>query len=129
MCGMNENLSDAKILVAITPEKTQQKLKQKWFRLSDYCDIDELLNACRTYFDTKKETEFIFLKTVNVPNSMFSETTGISKNFFELREALETLEQAQQEIFFEWCKRHNYNIFKECPYLLVSYFKEIYNFS
>lgn len=43
---------------------------------------------------------------------------------FEVRDAMERLDEFQQDCFEQWCGHYGYNLATEDPHLLVSYFQD-----
>ncbi len=50
----------------------------------------------------------------------------LCSNFFEIREAMEQLEEPDKDCFFDWCDRYGHDISTEDPHLLVAHYIELY---
>lgn len=121
------NLTEARILVTFQSFPCKDK-KSLWFDLTDYDDLEEFLKDCTDNLGCMQEAKLIFLEWENIPDTLITRDR-LSANFFLLREALEKLDESEQDVFMEWCKYHGYNVEKdEDPELLVIQFKDTYGF-
>jgi len=92
-------LSEAKIYVGTYGKYNVGSLFGKWLDLSDYSDKDEFYSACKELFENEEDTEYMYQGWENIPKSLISES-WLSEKFFELRDAVEDMDDTRQEVFF-----------------------------
>ena len=97
----------------------------EWFLLSDYNDIEEFYAACSEFFSNEENPEFRFAQWENIPEKLIKKD-WLSPNFFELKDALERLDESELDYFESWCQYHNYNLAEDDPYVLVSHFQDMH---
>lgn len=117
------NLNEAEIAVTTKRLVTLNPKKSYRMELADYCDIDEFHHACATRFPEEAEPEYRYTDWENIPEYMVS-SEWLCPNFFEVRDAMERLDEFQQDCFEQWCGHYGYNLAMEDPHLLVSYFQD-----
>lgn len=117
------NLNEAEIAVTTKRLATTDPKKSYRMELADYCDIDEFHHACSTWFPEETDPEYRYKDWENIPEYMVS-SEWLCPNFFEVRDALERLDEFQQDSFEQWCGHYGYNLATEDPHLLVSYFQD-----
>lgn len=118
------DLTEAKIAVTTQKEMDNQTYKGDWFWLSDYGDMQEFQNACYSYFSPiEKEPVFRYEAWEHIPDILINRE-WICPNIFEIRDALERLEESETDYFVKWCTSHGHNIAVDDPYILVVRFQE-----
>lgn len=118
-------LSEARVYVGTYNKYNSGSLFGKWLDLSDYSDKDEFMEACRELHKDEQDPEYMFQDYENIPEALISES-WLSDKFFELRDAIEELNETQQEAFFIWCEDANKDFNKEDADSLVSAFTDDY---
>lgn len=111
------NLNEAEIAVTTKRLVTANPKKSYRMELADYCDIDEFHHACATRFPEEAEPEYRYTDWENIPEYMVS-SEWLCPNFFEVRDAMERLDEFQQDCFEQWCGHYGYNLATEDPHLL-----------
>lgn len=91
-------LSEARVYVGTYNKYNNGSFFGKWLDLSDYSDKDEFLEACRELHEDEQDPEFMFQDYENIPEALFSES-WLSEKFFELRDAVEDMDDTRQEAF------------------------------
>ena len=91
------NLNEAEIAVTTKRLVTVNPKKSYRMELADYCDIDEFHHACATRFPEEAEPEYRYTDWENIPEYMVS-SEWLCPNFFEVRDAMERLDEFQQDI-------------------------------
>lgn len=117
------NLSDAEVAVTTQKEIDDDTHGGDWFRLSDYGDTEEFYHACYSYFPDEKNPAFRYPAWENIPDSLINKE-WFSPNFFEIRDAMENLDEPEVEYFMTWCDYHGHHIATDDAYLLVARFQE-----
>lgn len=92
------------------------------FCLKDYSTLAEFFIDCASWFSDEENPEYVYSDWENIPESMISER-WISPNLFELRDALQTLDQSLHAYFWHWCKSFGWEPATDEPYKLVSDFE------
>ena len=95
-------LSAASVYVGTYAKYNNGSLSGAWLDLSEYSDKEEFYEACRELHGDEEDAEFMFQDWENVPEGLIGES-WISENFFALRDAVESLNDTEQEAFFVWC--------------------------
>lgn len=103
------NLNEAEIAVTTKRLVTANPKKSYRMELADYCDIDEFHHACATRFPEEAEPEYRYTDWENIPEYMVS-SEWLCPNFFEVRDAMERLDEFQQDCFEQWCGHYGYNL-------------------
>ena len=91
-------LSEAKVYVGTYAKYNNGSLSGAWLDLSDYSDKEEFYEACRELHKDEEDAEYMFQDWENVPEGLIGES-WISENFFALRDAVEDLDDTEQEAF------------------------------
>lgn len=117
------NLNEAEIAVTTKRQAAVEPNRSHRMELADYCDINEFHHACASCFPEEDDPEYRYRDWENIPEYMVS-SSWLCPNFFEVRDALEQLDECQQECFEQWCGHYGYNLTTEDPHLLVSYFQD-----
>lgn len=117
------NLNEAEIAVTTKLVAATNPVISYRMELSDYCDIDEFHHACSTCFPEEEDPEYRYRDWDNIPEYMVS-SEWLCPNFFELRDAMERLDESERECFEQWCVHYGYNPATDDPNLLVTYFED-----
>ena len=119
------DLNNAEIAVTTQHLIDIKDYRDYWLHLSDYSDMGEFLSACSDLFPGEEEPEYRYPKWENIPDTLISRE-WLCPNFFEIREAMEQLEEPDKDCFFDWCDRYGHDISTEDPHLLVAHYIELY---
>jgi len=117
------DLSESKVVVTIQKEIDNQTYIGDWFWLSDYGDIEEFHHACHSYFEDETDPVYRYEAWEDIPDCLINRE-WFCPNFFELRDALERLDEEDTDYFMTWCKYHGHNIAVDDPYILVDRYQE-----
>lgn len=118
-------LSEAKVYVGTYGKYNNGSLSGAWLDLSDYSDKEEFYEACRELHKDEEDAEYMFQDWENVPEGLIGES-WISENFFSLRDAVEDLDDTEQEAFFVWCNYKSHDLGEEDADDLVRDFQDEY---
>ena len=116
-------LSEAEVVVTTQRQIDKNTYECDWFLLSDYGDTGEFYNACCTFFSDEKNPVFRYLAWENIPEK-FINKNWFCPNFFEIRDALERLEESEFDYFIKWCDRYGHNIATDEPHVLVTNYQD-----
>jgi hypothetical protein len=117
------NLSEAEVVVTTQQEMDNDPHSGDWFLLSDYGDMGEFYTACCMYFSQEKNPVFRYPEWENIPDCLITKE-WFCPNFFEIRDAMERLDEPETDYFMTWCNYHGHNIAVDDPHLLVSYYQD-----
>lgn len=118
------NLNEAEIAVTTRHLIEERQEKDYWFELSDYSDMTEFHHACSVCFPEEDDPVYRYPKWENIPDFLVN-TEWLCPNFFDLRDALERLEEPESEYFESWCRYYGYNLATDDPHVLVSHFQDM----
>ncbi len=76
-------------------------------------------------FPEEETPEYRYTGWEEIPDPLINRE-WLCPNFFEIREAMEQLEEPDKDCFFDWCDRHGHDISTEDPHLLVAHYIELY---
>lgn len=96
-----------------------------WLHLSDYCDIGEFMCACSELFPGESVPEYRYPRWEEIPDRLINRE-WLCPNFFEIRDALERLDEDEVEYFITWSGRYGYDITVDDPYMMVSHYHDLY---
>lgn len=116
------NLSEAEVAVTTRKETDDDTHRGDWFRLSDYGDAGEFFEACCSCFPDEESPVFRYPAWENIPGCLINEE-WFCPDFFEIRDALERLDETETDCFMAWCDYHGHNIASDDPHLLVAYYQ------
>lgn len=119
------NIADAAIYVGTYKKYNEGSLGGKWLKLSDYANKNEFYKACKKLHKDEQDPEYMFQDYENIPESLIDES-WISDRFFEVRDAIEDLEEPQKEPFLIWCNNGNRDLSQEDIDDLISAFENAY---
>jgi hypothetical protein len=117
------NLSEAEVVVTTQKETDNGSHAGDWFLLSDYGDMGEFLGACCSYFPEENNPVFRYPAWENIPDILINEE-WLCPNFFEIRDALERLDESETDHFLAWCSYHGHDIAVDDPHLLVTNYRD-----
>ena len=92
-------------------------------RMSDFGDMGEFLCTCSELFPEEETPEYRYTKWEEIPDPLINRE-WLCPNFFDIREAMEQLEEPDKDCFFDWCDRYGHDISTEDPHLLVAHYLE-----
>jgi hypothetical protein len=119
------NLSEAEVVVTTKKEIDNETHAGDWFMLSDYGDMGEFHEACYSYFVNEKDPVFRYPAWENIPDILINKR-WFCPNFFEIRDAMERLDEAETDYFLAWCDCHGHNVATDDPYVLVTNYRDNY---
>ena len=119
------DLNNAEIAVTTQHLIDIKDYRDYWLYLSDYSDMGEFLSACSDLFPGEKEPEYRYPKWENIPDTLISRE-WLCPNFFEIRDALERLEEEETEFFISWSRSYGYDITTDDPHMMVSHYHDLY---
>ena len=76
-------LSLSQVYVGTYAKYNAGSLAGAWFKLSDYTDKDEFIEACKKFHADETSPEFMFQDWENIPEGFITESS-ISKEYWEL---------------------------------------------
>ena len=118
-------LSEARVYVGTYAKYNNGSLYGAWLDLSDYSDKEEFYEACRELHGDEEDAEYMFQDWENVPEGLIGES-WISENFFALCDAVEDLDDTEQEAFFVWCNYKSHDLGEEDADYLIRDFRDEY---
>lgn len=99
---------------------------EHWLQLSDFSDMGEFLCSCSDLFPEEEDPEYRYPRWENIPDRLINRE-WICPNFFEIRDALETLDEGDREYFMTtWSEHYGYDITTDDPHMMVSHFQDLY---
>lgn len=119
------DIQEAQIYVGTYAKYNDGSLFGKWLQLSDYSDLDEFYEACKELHKDEEDPELMFQDWEEIPEGLISEC-WLSENFFDLRDAMDSLKDDNQEAFMVWCTHGSYDISREDAHILISKFRDEY---
>ena len=119
------NTSEAAVYVGTYHKYNCGSIFGKWLNLSDYTDTDEFYTACRELHKDEQDPEFMFQDFENIPNGLIDES-WLSKNIFEVLEALEDMDESRREAFLIWCDNGHHKLSEGDISDLISEFDDAY---
>ena len=119
------DLNNAEIAVTTQHLIDIKDYRDYWLHLSDYSDMGEFLCACSDLFPGEKEPEYRYPRWENIPDTLISRE-WLCPNFFEIRDALERLEEEETEFFISWSRSYGYDITTDDPHMMVSHYHDLY---
>lgn len=112
----NMDLNNAEVAVTTQHILDGKEYKDYWVQMSDYSDMGEFLCACFDLFPEEEEPEYRYTKWENIPDRLINRE-WICPNFFEIRDAMERLDESEREYFVTWSEHFGYDITTDarCP--------------
>ena len=111
------DLNQAEVAVTTQHLIDTRQEKDNWLQMSDFGDMGEFLCTCSELFAEEETPEYRYMKWEDIPDSLIN-MEWLCPNFFEIREAMEQLEEPDKECFFDWCDRYGHDISTEDAHLL-----------
>ena len=121
----NMDLNNAEVAVTTQHILDGKEYKDYWVQMSDYSDMGEFLCACFDLFPEEEEPEYRYTKWENIPDRLINRE-WICPNFFEIRDAMERLDESEREYFVTWSEHFGYDITTDDPHMMVSHYQDIY---
>lgn len=119
------NLDYAEVAVTTQHLIDMRKEKDNRLQMSDFGDMGEFLCTCSGLFPEEEKPEYRYTRWEEIPDTLINRQ-WLCPNFFEIREAMEQLEEPDKEWFFDWCDRFHHDISTEDPHLLVAHYLELF---
>lgn len=119
------DFEQASIYVGTYAKYNNGSIFGKWLNLSDYTTIEEFYQACAELHKDEEEPEYMFQDWEYIPRSLISEC-GLSDKIFEIRDALQDLDDTEKEPFFIWCDNDHYDLSKTDVECLIATFRDDY---
>lgn len=89
-----------------------------WFYLADYSNLSEFFTDCASWFCEEDNPEYIYDAWENIPDCLIGRE-WICPNIFEIRDALQSLDDELVDAFVNWCKLYGWDIATDDPYKLI----------
>lgn len=93
--------------------------------LSDYGDMQEFLCCCSELFPQEVSPLYRYVRWDNIPSILITRE-WLCPNFFDIRDALEQLEDDDTDCFEKWCARYGYDLRTDNPHLLVAHYMNMF---
>ena len=119
------DLNQAEVAVTTQHLIDMGQEKDNLLQMSDFGDMGEFLCTCSELFPEEETPEYRYTKWEEIPDLLINRE-WLCPNFFEIREAMEQLEEPDKDCFFDWCDRYGHDISTEDPHLLVAHYIELY---
>jgi antirestriction protein len=119
------NISEASVYVGTYGKYNSGSIKGKWLDLYQFTDAADFYEACAALHSDEEDPEYMFQDWENIPEGLISEHS-ISANFFEVRDALQDMEDNQAEAFLIWCNNNHSSLSSEPIDDLISSFNDEY---
>ena len=119
------DLNQAEVAVTTRHLIDTRQEKDNWLQMSDFGDMGEFLCTCSELFAEEETPEYRYMKWEDIPDSLIN-MEWLCPNFFEIREAMEQLEEPDKDCFFDWCDRYGHDISTEDAHLLVAHYIELF---
>ena len=119
------DLNQAEVAVTTQHLIDMGQEKDNLLQMSDFGDMGEFLCTCSELFPEEETPEYRYTKWEEIPDLLINRE-WLCSNFFEIREAMEQLEEPDKDCFFDWCDRYGHDISTEDPHLLVAHYIELY---
>ena len=113
------DLNQAEVAVTTQHLIDTRQEKDSLLQMSDFGDMGEFLCSCTELFPEEEAPEYRYVRWEEIPDSLINRE-WLCPNFFEIREAMEQLEEPDKDFFFDWCDRYGHDIKTEDPHLLLS---------
>ena len=119
------DLNQAEVAVTTQHLIDTRQEKDSLLQMSDFGDMGEFLCSCTELFPEEEAPEYRYVRWEEIPDSLINRE-WLCPNFFEIREAMEQLEEPDKDFFFDWCDRYGHDIKTEDPHLLVAHYIELF---
>lgn len=96
--------------------------------LADYGEMDEFYAACAERFPKEDNPSYRYPSWENIPSFLINRR-WICPNIFEIRDAMEQLDESDYDPFVRWCRYHGHNLATDDANLLVAHFQDMYGYS
>lgn len=94
------DLNQAEVAVTTQHLIDTRQEKDNWLQMSDFGDMGEFLCTCSELFAEEETPEYRYMKWEDIPDSLIN-MEWLCPNFFEIREAMEQLEEPDKDCFFD----------------------------
>lgn len=93
-------------------------------RLADYGEMGEFYSACAERFPKEENPTYRYPSWENIPPFLINRN-WICTNIFEIRDAMEHLDESEYDYFVKWCRYHGHNLATDDASLLVAHFQDM----
>lgn len=114
------DLNKARIYVGTYRKYNKGSLQGEWVDMAGFYDLEEFWERCAEIHKDEKEPEYMFQDWENIPESLIDEG-NLEKNFFELRDELDKLNDTEKEAFWVWAHYEGVNLCKDAYFLVKSF--------
>lgn len=119
------NLNNAEITVTTQYLIDTRQDKSHWLQLSDFSDMGEFYTTCSGLFPEERNPAYRYVEWENIPDNLINRT-WFCPNFFEIREAMDRIDESDHGYFLTWCRHYGYDITRDDPSFLMSHYLNIY---
>lgn len=119
------DIEEAQIYVGTYRKYNEGSLYGKWMKLADYADFEEFIEACKILHKDEDDPELMYQGWQYMPDALINES-WLSENFFEFRDAVETLKNDDQDAFMVWVDFDSHDLVNEDLYNLIGKFRDAY---
>lgn len=119
------DLFNAKIYVGTYGKYVDGSIDGAWLDLVEYEDKEDFIGACKELHKDEAEPELMFQDWECIPDDLIGES-WLSKEFFELRNAIAELDLNEREALGAWLRYSDYSIGKNGSNELIDAFREQY---
>ena len=106
------DLNQAEVAVTTQHLIDMGQEKDNLLQMSDFGDMGEFLCTCSELFPEEETPEYRYTRWEEIPDLLINRE-WLCSNFFEIREAMEQLEEPDKDCFFDWCDRYGHDISTE----------------
>lgn len=117
------NIFNAEIIVLTRKTITGEPFDAPLLKLSDYSDHNEFIMACGDHFKDEENPDYIFPDWENIPEQLITKKY-LNPAFFEIRDALERLDEEDIDGFISWCGYNGHDLTTDDPLLLVTRYED-----
>lgn len=93
-------------------------------QLSDFNDYTEFYAACEALYKEEENPVIIHRFWENIPDNLITKR-GLKPVFFDIRNALERLDEDDIDGFLLWCEYNGHDLLADDPLLLVTRYEDI----
>lgn len=123
---MDLNRSEVSVTTQHLIDMRQEK--DNWLQMSDFSDMGEFLCACSDLFPKERHPEYRYLGWEDIPGLLINRE-WLCPNFFDIRDALESLGGEDAEHFITWSGHYGYDITSDDPYMMVAHYLDLYGYA
>jgi hypothetical protein len=94
-----------------------------WFYLADYGSMHEFTTDCAAWFDNEDNPEYVYTDWNGIPDYLINRS-WLCPNIFEIRDALQMLDEDSIGQFPIWCADNGHDITSDDPMMLVTRYQD-----